>query len=82
MHTKQLIVALLLALACFTANAAESNPKKAYNGYDVDGRTSASVLTAKRSHAVSRSDELGLGLVSGLFAIGAIAFAVRLLKSP
>jgi hypothetical protein len=43
-------------------------------GYEVDGRTSASVLAAKRSHEVTKSDELGLSIVSGLFVIAIIGY--------
>lgn len=49
---------------------------KAYSkpGYSVDGRTSASVLAAKRSHEVSKEDEIGLSVFSGLFVIALIGF--------
>lgn len=43
-------------------------------GYSVDGRTSASVLAAKRSHQVAKKDEIGLSVFSGLFAIAVIGF--------
>lgn len=46
----------------------------AYSGYSVDGRTSASVLAAKRSHAVDKKDEIGLSIFSGLFVIAVIGF--------
>lgn len=57
-------------------------PKKAasYSGYTVDGRTSASVLAAKRSHSVSKEDETGLAVYSGLIAIGLIIFFVHTLS--
>jgi hypothetical protein len=45
-----------------------------YTGYEVDGRTSASVLAAKRSHSVSKQDENGLAIFSGVFVIGLIVF--------
>ncbi|MGZ4959295.1 MAG: hypothetical protein ACXV7J_08585 [Methylomonas sp.] len=51
-----------------------------YSGYSVDGRTSASVLTAKRSHAVSKQDETGLAIYSGLMVIGLIVFFVHALS--
>ena len=45
-----------------------------YSGYEVDGRTSASVLAAKRSHSVSKQDENGLAIFSGIFVICLIVF--------
>jgi hypothetical protein len=47
-------------------------------GYEVDGRTSASVLAAKRAHSVDRRDEIGLAVYSGIFAIGLIVFFTQL----
>lgn len=65
-------------------NAAISNKaekrSESYSGYTVDGRTSASVLTAKRSHAVSNQDETGLAIYSGLIVIGLIVFFVHALS--
>lgn len=55
------------------ATAAESSAAEK-SGYSVDGRTSASVLAAKRSHQVAREDEIGLSVFSGLFAIAIIVF--------
>lgn len=90
-----LIGPFLLALPENPANAENShtNPPSAasktrpkdqrdskYTGYEVDGRTSASVLTAKRSHSVAREDELGLAVYSGIFVIGLIIFFARLLN--
>ena len=43
-------------------------------GYSVDGRTSASVLAAKRSHQVAKEDEIGLAVFSGLIVIAVIGF--------
>jgi hypothetical protein len=48
-----------------------------YSGYEVDGRTSASVLAAKRSHSVSKQDENGLAIFSGIFVICLIVFFTR-----
>lgn len=53
-----------------------------YAGYDVDGRASASVLAAKRSHAVSTTNENRLAVFSGLLAIGMIAFLVHIFQKP
>lgn len=50
---------------------------KPYSGYSVDGRTSASVLSAKRSHQVAKKDEIGLVVFSGLFAIAVIGFLTQ-----
>ena|GEM_PF-1882567 len=48
-----------------------------YTGYQVDGRTSASVLAAKRSHTVSKQDQNGLAIFSGIFVICLIVFFTR-----
>ncbi len=50
-----------------------------YSGYEVDGRTSASVLAAKRSHEVSNRDKNGLAIFSGIFVIGLIVFFTQAL---
>jgi hypothetical protein len=57
-----------------------SQPSASYSGYSVDGRTSASVIAAKRSHTVSKQDENGLAIYSGIFVIGLIAFFVHTLS--
>lgn len=64
-----------LTITSATASAAENN-KQTYEkpGYAVDGRTSASVLAAKRSHEVAEEDALGLAIFSGLFVIAVIGF--------
>ena len=64
---------LSLAIPCH----AESTRSPDYTGYQADGRTSASVLSAKRSHAVSDQDKIGLGLYSGIIVIGVILFFAR-----
>ena len=64
--------------------AATTNQKKSakdnkpYSGYSVDGRTSASILSAKRSHEVAKEDEMGLVIFSGLFVIAVIGFFTHL----
>lgn len=55
-----------------TSTTHKANPS--YSGYTVDGRTSASILSAKRSHEVAKEDEIGLKVFSGLFVIALIAF--------
>lgn len=64
--------------------ASKTRPKdqrdSKYTGYEVDGRTSASVLTAKRSHSVAREDEVGLAVYSGVFVIGLIIFFAQQLN--
>jgi hypothetical protein len=72
-YFKYLSAILWLSFSIATPNldAAEKT------GYEVDGRTSASVLTAKRSHRVASSDELGLSIYSGLLVIAVIAFFSR-----
>lgn len=71
-----------------SANASESKSSnevttkqaRKYSGYSVDGRTSASVLAAKRSHSASKQDEMGLAMFSGLIVIGLIVFFVQTLS--
>ncbi len=58
--------------------AAEAQAK---TGYEVDGRTSASVLAAKRAHTPSARDETGLAVYSGIFVIGLIIFFAQLLNA-
>ena len=83
------IAVWLAASPCSTQQtaAAESVPAQPasanrYAGYEVDGRTSASVLSAKRSHAVSKGDETILSVFSGILAIGLIVFLVHILRKP
>lgn len=59
-------------------HSAASPDKTPKSGYQVDGRTSASVLAAKRSHSVSKQDETGLAVFSGLMAIGLIVFVTKI----
>ena len=54
--------------------AKNSGRSAAYTGYEIDGRTSASVLAAKRSHEVSSRDKNGLAIFSGIFVIGLVVF--------
>ena len=61
-------------------NSANYQKDPVKTGYEVDGRTSASVLAAKRSHAVSSKDETIIFVVSGGIAIFAIYFLVGLLR--
>lgn len=77
---KLLLVLLVCAMTLPTAAtmAAESARK---TGYEVDGRTSASVLAAKRSHQVSDQDKFGLSLYSGILAIGVIVFFAQQLRN-
>ena len=75
------------ALTAHQAIATDTSPSQyktanPYAGYDVDGRTSASVLAAKRSHAVSTNDENLLAVFSGILAIGMIVFLVHVLQKP
>ena len=73
----KLLALVLTAFTLATANVhAVEKEKKAYEkpGYAVDGRTSASVLSAKRSHEVAKEDEIGLAVFSGLFVIAIIGF--------
>lgn len=82
------LLAILLITYSLTglaqANTADSGkpaqPSKSYSGYSVDGRTSASVITAKRSHTVATEDERGLAIYSGLIVIGLIVFFVHALS--
>lgn len=70
------IMLVLLTSMTFIAMpiSAKENSKDGKPGYSVDGRTSASVLAAKRSHEVAKEDEIGLSVFSGLFIIAVIGF--------
>lgn len=65
-------------LAILTSLALSATPlpakEKEKPGYAVDGRTSASVLSAKRSHEVPKEQETGLAIYSGLMVIAIIGF--------
>ncbi len=75
-HLRGFLLAVLLLWPLFGAAGGSDRAK---SGYEIDGRTSASVLAAQRSHAVSKSDETGLAVVSGLMVIGVIVLLVRIL---
>ncbi|MGR8931023.1 MAG: hypothetical protein ACU836_10305 [Gammaproteobacteria bacterium] len=74
---RRIAMSLLLGLIFFSnpvvANE-NSTDTKSKAGYSVDGRTSASVLAAKRSLEVAKEDEMGLTIFSGLFVIAIIGF--------
>ncbi len=70
---KRLLGALLIGAALLIAAPAVAKEKEK-PGYAVDGRTSASVLAAKRSHEVAKEDKIGLSVFSGLFVIAIIGF--------
>lgn len=81
-NKKLLVVAIgSAALLMPLYSNATTKPPAAKTGYEVDGRTSASVLAAKRSHQVSDQDKFGLGLYSGIFVIGLIIFFAEQLKN-
>lgn len=74
---KPLLLAFLASMLLVATPAPakqNSNESDAKPGYSVDGRTSASVLAAKRSHEVAKEDEIGLSVFSGLFVIAVIGF--------
>lgn len=84
-----MIFSLLLVAALSTPGisaapgaAQSSAPSNRYAGYEVDGRTSASVIAAKRSHTVSERDETGLAIYSGVFVIALILFFANQLQKP
>lgn len=86
---KVMTIAVFLAVNTCTIQRAAAEPASSqhatanrYAGYDVDGRTSASVLAAKRSHSVSKNDETILAVFSGILAIGLIFFLVHILQKP
>jgi len=62
------VFALLVSMAA-RAEMEDSTP-----GYAADGRTSASILAAKRSHQVADRDATGLSVFSGLIVIGLVVF--------
>lgn len=69
---------LASSIPCVAAVSHEPERSTAKTGYEVDGRTSASVLAAQRAHSVPRQDEIGLSVYSGIFAIGLIVFFSQL----
>jgi hypothetical protein len=87
---KIMAIAVCLAISpCVTQPSAAAEPADSehttanrYAGYELDGRTSASVLAAKRSHSVSKSDETVLATFSGSLVIGLIFFLVHILQKP
>jgi hypothetical protein len=86
---KSMIFSLLLVAALSTPGisaapgaAQSSASSNRYAGYEVDGRTSASVIAAKRLHTVSERDETGLAIYSGVFVIALILFFANQLQKP
>lgn len=74
-NLKHVVLALLSSgFLIATPLAAKENSKP---GYSADGRTSASVLAAKRSHEVAKEDEIGLSVFSGIFVIAVIGFFAK-----
>lgn len=74
---KYMCLVLLATFVCIAPTSfggEKSDKEHSKPGYSVDGRTSASVLAAKRSHEVSKEDEIGLSVFSGLFVIAVIGF--------
>ena len=69
-----LLSILIMASAIDHRAFAAATQTEKYTGYEVDGRTSASVIAAKRSHTISKQDEMGWTVFSGIFVIGAIVF--------
>lgn len=51
--------------------------KDKINKNSVDGTTSASKLRARKSHSVSKSDEMGLTIFFGLIVLCVIAFFLK-----
>ena len=85
---RKLIASTLLSVSMLTATCsgvASAGDDKSSNvqrktGYEIDGRTTASVIVAKRSHAVSDRDQIGLAVFSEVFAIGLIAFFAQIMN--
>jgi hypothetical protein len=76
-----------------TANPGNTNPSAAqtktkaksneqadtkYLGYSVDGRTSASVLAAQRSHTVAAKDERNFAIFTGIVVVFIIVFFTQI----
>jgi hypothetical protein len=57
-----------------------TTPKFNFSITAADGRTSASVLAAKRSHQVSKQDADTLAIFSGLFVIAIVVAVARWLR--
>ena len=70
----RVFLASMLLIAAPAPAKQTSNESGSKPGYSADGRTSASVLAAKRSHQVAKEDEIGLSVFSGLFVIAVIGF--------
>lgn len=79
-HSLLIVWIICAPLTVWAETGLDKEHSAKYAGYQTDGRTSASVLSAKRSHSVSPQDELGLTLFSAFFVIGAIAFAANFLE--
>lgn len=75
------ILIMLCLLLSSGSNYAESGAanRVARTGYEVDGRTSASVLAAQRSHAVSSQDQTLLSVFSGLLVIGGVVWLAKVI---
>ena len=78
-HKRRRWLVALSLMSSTVAMAADSAPTTGNSGYAVDGRTSASVLAAQRSHSVSSKDQTILSVVSGLLAIGGVIFLVKVI---
>lgn len=78
---KTMSIVVLLQTSLWLSTNALATESERKTGYEVDGRTSASVLAAKRSHQVSDQDKFGLGLYSGILAIGVIVFFAQQLRN-
>ncbi len=83
------MLAISIANQPVTANSANTNTaisqydkkgksdnqdKDKYLGYSVDGRTSASVLAAQRSHTVAGEDERDFAVFTGIVVIFIVIF--------
>ena len=77
------ILIMLCLLVSSGINHAESREAAsttvARTGYEVDGRSSASVLAAQRSHAVSSQDQTLLSVFSGLLVIGVVVWLAKVI---
>jgi hypothetical protein len=65
-----------IASSAQTESKAKSNEpvNTKYLGYSVDGRTSASVLAAQRSHTVAGKDERNFAIFTGIVVILIVIF--------
>lgn len=72
---------LLTAKPPSIEDKSKSSAREQYTGYTVDGRTSASVLAAQRSHSIAGKDETNFAIYSGATVICMILIFAHFLSN-